>query len=250
MAALLTELPILGVNVDHVATLRQARGTSYPDPVDAAFIAERAGAGQITIHLREDRRHIIDRDVELMRQTIKTRLNLEMGATDEMIAIALRTRPHMVTLVPERREERTTEGGLDVAGALPALSNCIAHLQQAGIIVSHFIDPDPRQIAAAVESGAPMIELHTGEYASATDNERPEQLQLLHTASRLAHEAGLRVAAGHGLHYHNTRLLVARIPWIEEYNIGHAIVSRAVLEGMDRAVRDMVEILHAGVALR
>ncbi len=244
------QLPVLGVNVDHVATLRQARGTNYPDPVDAAAIAERAGAAQITIHLREDRRHIIDRDVEVMRQTVKTRLNLEMGATEEMMSIALRVRPDMVTLVPERREERTTEGGLNVIAQLEQLTAYAAKLTDAGMVVSLFVDPEIEQIDACHRAGVPMVELHTGDYAHAIGSARAPHLTKLAAAAAAANDAGLVVAAGHGLHYHNTRELVTAVPLIVEYNIGHAIVSRAVIEGMDRAVRGMIELIGHGVALR
>jgi pyridoxine 5-phosphate synthase len=250
MPRLHAQLPALGVNVDHVATLRQARGTNYPDPVDAAAIAERAGAAQITIHLREDRRHIIDRDVEVMRQTVKTRLNLEMGATEEMMEIALRVRPDMVTLVPERREERTTEGGLNVAGHVPLLTAYAARLRDAGIVVSFFIDPEISQVEASSGCEVPMVELHTGDYAHAAANGRAPLLMQLAAAAVAADERGITVAAGHGLHYHNTRELVAAVPLIVEYNIGHAIVSRAVIDGMDKAVRSMIELIDHGVALR
>lgn len=233
----------LGVNVDHVATLRQARRSVYPDPVIAASFAELGGADQITIHLREDRRHIQDRDVRLLRETCRSRLNLEMGATREMIDIALATRPETVTLVPERREELTTEGGLDVIAGLAGLRKAIAELQAAGIEISLFVNPDVEQIRASKEAGAERIELHTGIYCDApTDRERAKELERLVASARLGKELGLGVVAGHGLNYSNVEP-VAAIPEIEELNIGHAIVARSVLVGMERAVRDMVELI-------
>jgi pyridoxine 5-phosphate synthase len=247
--------PRLGVNVDHVATLRQARGTSYPDPVTAAALAELAGADQITIHLREDRRHIQDRDVHLMRQTVQTRLNLEMGATQEMLAIACEVRPDMVTLVPEKREERTTEGGLAVRENADSLARYIERLKASGAYISLFIDPDPEQIAASHALGVDIVELHTGDYCEAhphfTNQLRPasydadHELQKLTEAARQAHALGLVVAAGHGLDYKNV-LPVAAITEIEEFNIGHSIVSRAVLVGFERAVREMIDALALG----
>lgn len=236
----------LGVNVDHVATLRQARGTVYPDPVEAAMIAEHAGADQITIHLREDRRHIVDRDVRVMRQTVKTRLNLEMAATEEMLAIALENRPDTVTLVPEKREERTTEGGLDCLNASPILRRVTRALLDAGIPVSMFIDPSADQVRASRDLGAPIIELHTGDYADATSEaDRDRQFGAIRAAAELGDEIGLTVAAGHGLHLRNVQRLCA-IPEIVEYNIGHAIVARAVFVGFDAAVREMLEALTVG----
>jgi len=236
----------LGVNVDHVATLRQQRDERYPDPVVAASIAERAGADQITIHLREDRRHIVDRDLMLMKQTIQTRLNLEMAATEEMVGIAVDARPGTVTLVPERREERTTEGGLDVVGNQSALRDATLALQEAGIEVSLFIDPDEAQIEASKAVGATVIELHTGDYAEATGEEQILELKKLQTAARVSKEVGLVVAAGHGLHYHNTRP-ISEIPEIEELNIGHSIVARAIFVGLDQAVREMVSLMNPQV---
>ena len=232
----------LGVNVDHVATLRQARGTKYPDPVTAAAMAELAGADQITIHLREDRRHIQDRDVHILRQTVQTRLNLEMAATDEMLAIALETLPHMVTVVPEKREEQTTEGGLDVVAAQAELTAYIKPLLDAGIVVSMFIDPDENQVRASLATGAQSIELHTGDYCEAPPNEAAAHLQRLERAGALGHELGLIVAAGHGLDYRNVVPVVA-LGVFEEFNIGHSIVSRAVLVGFERAVEEMRELL-------
>ena len=247
----------LHINIDHVATLRQARGTRYPDPVWAASLCELAGAAGITVHLREDRRHIQDRDVELLRRTVRGTLNLEMAATPAMLERALSIRPDIVTLVPERREERTTEGGLDLltpAAHTQALEATIAALKAAHIPVSVFIAPDSAQIRAAERLKVPRIELHTGTYCEATlvggqmhDHEKLEQADA--ELERLAHAAeeavglGLHVAAGHGLDYSNVRA-VAAIPGVEELNIGHAIVARAVLVGLDRAVRDMLAILH------
>jgi pyridoxine 5-phosphate synthase len=234
----------LGVNVDHVATLRQARGTRYPDPVTAAAMSELAGADQITIHLREDRRHIQDRDLRVMRETVQTRLNLEMAATDEMLEIALSLKPDTVTLVPERREEQTTEHGLDVARLEESLTDTCQRLAQEGIDVSLFIDADLAQIDAAVRLGVHAIELHTGEYADAVDDATMEsELSRLEVAAEHAHDAGLMVAAGHGLDYVNVRE-VAAIESIEELNIGHALVSRAVLIGMEAAVREMIAKMH------
>ncbi len=236
----------LGVNIDHIATVRQARRTVEPDPVAAAVIAELAGADGITVHLREDRRHIQDRDVRLLRQTLRTHLNLEMAATDEMVAIALEIKPDYVTLVPERREEVTTEGGLNVAGQMSRLSDVVGQLQGSGIPVSLFIDPDPTQIAAAAQVGSQWIELHTGRYAEASSETKQEvELNHLEEASQQAIDLGLRVNAGHGLTYWNVGP-VARIPGMEELNIGHSIVSRAVLVGLDRAVREMRQAMGLG----
>lgn len=251
--------PRLGVNIDHVATLRQARGTPYPDPVAAAHIAELAGADQITVHLREDRRHIQDRDVRVLRQTVGTRLNLEMGASEEMLRFALEIRPDMVTLVPEKREERTTEGGLDVAGSWDRLHDYVKRLRMCGAQVSMFIDPDAEQIDASAALGAEIVELHTGDYCEAdlthrnidpydVEHPRARELARLQIGAMRASEAGLIVAAGHGLDYKNV-LDVAAIPVIEEFNIGHSIVSRAVFVGFERAVREMIEALRAGRGL-
>lgn len=229
----------LGVNIDHVATIRQARRTVEPDPVAAAAIAELAGADGITVHLREDRRHIQDRDVRILRQTVRSHLNLEMAATDEMVAIALDIQPDYVTLVPERREEVTTEGGLDIAGQASRMAQVVSQLQAAGIPVSLFIDPDPTQIKAAAASGAQFIELHTGRYAEALKpTTQATELKDLAKGCELAIELGLRVNAGHGLTYWNV-YPVAQLPGMEELNIGHSIISRAVLVGLDRAVREM-----------
>lgn len=236
----------LGVNIDHVATLRNARGTSYPDPVLAAALAEQAGADGITVHLREDRRHITDRDVEILRQTLQTRMNLEMAVTDEMLDIACRVKPHFVCLVPENRTEVTTEGGLDVAGQPQKVAAAIARLAAVGTQVSLFIDADRRQIDAAVAAGAPYIEIHTGRYAdAATTAEQLEELARIQDAARYAHGLGLRVNAGHGLHYHNVKPIAA-IPEMEELNIGHAIIGRAVFEGLPAAVAEMKRLMIEG----
>ncbi|MFZ4577546.1 MAG: pyridoxine 5'-phosphate synthase [Myxococcota bacterium] len=239
-----TERIRLGVNVDHIATLRQARGTRYPDPVFAASLAELAGADQITIHLREDRRHIQERDLQILRKTLTVPLNLEMAATQDMVSKALEYLPDTVTLVPEKREERTTEGGLDVAGQLAVITKVVGQLQAAGIVVSLFIDPTEPQVRASAQTGAPAIELHTGDYAEAkTAALHRERLQHLRDAALLAHRLGLRVAAGHGLDYHNVQSIAA-LPHVEELNIGHSIVARAVLVGFERAVAEMILAMH------
>lgn len=243
-------LPIhLGVNVDHVATLRQARGTRYPDPLFAALVAEKAGADSITVHLREDRRHIQDRDVRLCQQALQTRVNLEMAATEEMVRIACDVRPSDCCLVPERRAEITTEGGLDVAGQRAALEPMIAKLGAAGIRVSLFIDPDERQVDAAAEIGAPVVELHTGAYADAQGPHQARELQRVEHAARHAAKRGLTVHAGHGLHYHNVQA-IARIPEIVELNIGHSIVARAIIDGMAAAVAEMKRLMLEARDLR
>lgn len=235
----------LGVNVDHVATLRQARRGTSPDPVAAAVIAELAGARQITLHLREDRRHIQDRDLQLMRKTVQTELNLEMAAATEIVKLAFEIRPDTATLVPERREELTTEGGLDVLGQQENLKKVIRSLLEADIRVSLFIAPDINQIRASHRIGAPRIELHTGHYAEAkTRKEREDELERLIDGAKLARKLGMSVAAGHGLDYVNVQA-VARIDEIDELNIGHSIISRAVLVGLDRAVRDMCELIES-----
>lgn len=233
----------LGVNIDHVATIRQARRTVEPDPVAAAVIAELAGADGITVHLREDRRHIQDRDVRLLRETVRTHLNLEMAATDEMVAIALDIKPDYVTLVPERREEVTTEGGLDIIGQIPRMTDVVAKLQDAGIPVSLFIDANPQQIEASAQVKAQFIELHTGCYAEAKGQAQEKELAILAEGSKLALQAGLRVNAGHGLTYWNV-YPVAALEGMEELNIGHTIISRAVLVGLDRAVREMKQAIQ------
>lgn len=237
------QMPLLGVNIDHIATLRNARGVIYPDPVQAAAVAEQAGADGITIHLREDRRHILDRDVELLAETIQTRMNLEMAMTDEMVAIATRVKPTYVCLVPEKREELTTEGGLDVAGQISRSRDVVAKLTEAGIKVSLFIDPDTRQLEAAREVGAPLVELHTGLYAETTGEKQNQALRELQKAAREAKALGLVVNAGHGLHYHNTTPIAA-IPELYELNIGHSIIARSVFTGLDQAVREMKQILQ------
>ncbi len=235
---------LLGVNIDHIATLRNARGTQYPDPVQAAFIAEQAGADGITVHLREDRRHITDRDVRLLRQTIQTRMNLEMAVTDEMLDIAVKLKPHFCCLVPEKREEVTTEGGLDVAGQLDKMSVAVERLAQAGILVSLFIDPDHRQIDAAVAVGAPYIEIHTGAYAEAQGELAVQaELRRIAVAAAYAAEKGLKVNAGHGLTYHNVQPIAA-LPEMHELNIGHAIIGQAVMSGLPAAVADMKVLMR------
>ena len=232
----------LGVNIDHVATLRQARGTTYPRPAEAAYVAERAGADSITVHLREDRRHIQDHDLDEINEIMTTHMNLEMAVTDEMIAIARRVRPSDVCLVPEKREELTTEGGLDVAGQADKVAAACAELGDAGIRVSLFIDPDRAQIDAAVAAGAPVVELHTGSYADTEGAEQAAELERIADAARYGHEKGLVINAGHGLHYQNVKP-VARIPEIAELNIGHAIVARAVFDGLAGAVIDMKRLM-------
>ncbi|QOJ24054.1 MAG: pyridoxine 5'-phosphate synthase [Gammaproteobacteria bacterium] len=238
----------LGVNIDHVATLRQARGTSYPDPIEAALIAESAGADAITLHLREDRRHIQDRDVEILCDRLTTRMNLESAVTDEMIAIALRIKPHDICLVPERREELTTEGGLDVVKHFDQVQRACRKLAQAGIRVSLFINADPLQIEAAARAGAPVIEIHTGGYADAhTSQAQAEQFAAIRKAVDLGIDLGLKVNAGHGLHYDNVQAIAA-IPEISELNIGHAIVARAIFVGFKQAVREMKQLMLAARA--
>ncbi len=233
----------LGVNIDHVATVRQARRARFPDPLLAALLAEQAGADSITLHLREDRRHIQDRDVERFAESLQTRMNLEMAAIPEMVAIARRVRPADVCLVPEKRTEVTTEGGLDVAGNRAVLADVVAELAAAGVRVSMFIDADPRQIEATLAVGAPCIELHTGAYAEAGGERRAEELHRLASAARTATAAGLAVNAGHGLDYHNVQP-VAAIPEIVELNIGFAIVARALYAGLDAAVREMKRLMR------
>jgi len=239
----------LGVNIDHVATLRQARyrgmeasPLAEPDPVRAALIAEKAGAAGITAHLRMDRRHIQDRDIFLLKEKIATKLNFEMGNTPEILAIALKVLPHDVCLVPESREEVTTEGGLDCAGQLSSLSETVKRLQGAGIVVSLFIDPDPRQIEASAKLGAEFVELHTGAFANATGGAQEEELQRLIAGASLAHSSGLKVNAGHGINYDNLSL-VLQMSHLVELNIGHSIVSRSVFVGFETAVREMVDLL-------
>lgn len=239
---------LLGVNIDHIATIRQARGTRYPDPIQAALVAEQAGADLITLHLREDGRHIQPRDVEMLATILQTRMNLEMAATREMGAIAARIRPADCCLVPERRAELTTEGGLDVAGQRPQLRDFCAMLAEAGVRVSLFIDADPVQLEAARTVGAPVVEIHTGHYADAsTPGERVAALQRIRQGVELGLSLGLQVNAGHGLDYHNVSA-VAAIPGVRELNIGHSIVARALFAGLDQAVRDMKRIIDSASA--
>ena len=232
----------LGVNIDHVATLRQARGTDYPDPVEAALMAERAGADSITLHLREDRRHIQDDDLARLKAAMQTHMNLEMAVTDEMLEIAAGIRPQDCCLVPEKREELTTEGGLDAAGQLDKVARACGKLAGNGIRVSLFIDPDPRQLDAAVTVGAPVVELHTGAYADADPGKQDAELQRIVDAAAYGKQIGLTVHAGHGLHYENVKP-VAEIPEIVELNIGHAIVARAVFDGFTVAVSEMKRLM-------
>ena len=239
-----TVMPQLAVNVDHVATIRQARGIDEPDPVTAAAICELAGAKGIVVHLREDRRHIQDRDVRILRETVQTKLNLEMGAAKEIINLALEIKPDLVTLVPEKRQELTTEGGLDVVSQKKKLAKTIDKMRKASIPVSLFIDPDSSQIKAAKDIGATFVELHTGRYADAEDEALQfEEFEMIRTSAEEAHLIGLRVNAGHGLNYVNTAAIAALDP-IEELSIGHAIISRAVFSGLDLAVRDMCAIVE------
>ncbi|MAT65719.1 MAG: pyridoxine 5'-phosphate synthase [Gammaproteobacteria bacterium] len=243
----MTEHPkdiLLGVNIDHVATLRQARGTRFPDPVQAAIEAEQAGADGITLHLREDRRHIQERDVEMLAGILQTRMNLEMAVTEEMLAIAERIRPQDCCLVPERREELTTEGGLDVAGQPQRIREACARLAEAGVRVSLFIDAEPAQIEAAAAAGAPCIEIHTGHYADAAGTAQQAEYERIRTAVDAGVRAGLQVNAGHGLHYHNVQPIAA-LPAVRELNIGHAIVARAVFTGLQEAVREMKRLMVA-----
>ncbi len=234
---------LLGVNIDHVATLRQARGTRYPDPVQAAGVAEQAGADSITIHLREDRRHIQERDVLLLAEVLETRMNLEMAVTEPMLAFAERVRPSDCCLVPERREELTTEGGLDVAGQPARIGEACQRLAEAGVRASLFIDPDPVQLEAAAAVGARVVEIHTGRYADAEGRyARAEELQRIVEAMVLGESLGLEVNAGHGLHYHNVTA-IARLPQVRELNIGHAIIARALFSGLAEAVREMKRLM-------
>lgn len=233
---------LLGVNIDHVATLRQARGTRYPDPIQAAIVAEENGADGITLHLREDRRHIQDRDVHMLKDILQTRMNFEMAVNEAMLDFAERIRPAHACLVPEKREELTTEGGLDVRGHFDQVSAACKRLGRLGIDVSLFIDPDPEQIDAAVAAGAPTIEIHTGAFADASDPERvAAELERIRAAVDYAKDR-LVVNAGHGLHYHNVQA-IATLPGVHELNIGHAIISRAVFSGLALAVRDMKQLI-------
>jgi pyridoxine 5-phosphate synthase len=234
----------LGVNIDHVATLRQARRVHYPDPIHAALLAEQSGADSITLHLREDRRHIQDRDVILMRQVLETRMNLEMALTEEMIRIAREVKPQDCCLVPESRHEVTTEGGLDVVAQLSRVGDACKALGASGIRVSLFIDPDASQVEAAQRAGAPVVELHTGAYAGAAGSRRAMEFERVRSAAQHAASLGLGVNAGHGLNYHNVQPIAA-IREIVELNIGHSIVARAVFDGLSKAVRDMKELMRA-----
>ncbi|MDD2738486.1 MAG: pyridoxine 5'-phosphate synthase [Methylomonas lenta] len=239
------QIILLGVNIDHVATLRQARGTRYPEPIQAALMAEQAGADSITAHLREDRRHIQDRDILLLKDMLQTKLNLEMAVTDAMLEIALQVKPQACCLVPERREELTTEGGLDVASASARMRHACHALAGAGVEVSLFIDPEYNQIDAALKAGAPVIELHTGRYADAnTPEQQNQELQRLQRAAEYAHQAGLQVNAGHGLNLHNVEA-ICRISQIVELNIGHSIMADAMFLGLSQAVRDMKQVIRA-----
>ena len=234
---------LLGVNIDHVATLRQARGTRYPDPVKAALDAEEAGADGITVHLREDRRHIQERDVLLLKDVLQTRMNFEMGVTEEMMAFAERIRPAHICLVPETRQELTTEGGLDVAGGFDRVTAAVRALKRSGILVSLFIDPDLQQIQAAADSGADYIEMHTGSYANAAASSRAAELDRLKAAAAAAADLHLRVNAGHGIDYENIRGIL-EIPHLCELNIGHSIIGRAILVGIEQAVREMLALMR------
>ncbi len=238
------QIILLGVNIDHIATLRQARGVRYPDPVQAGLIAEQAGADGITVHLREDRRHIQDRDVFLLKDMLTSRLNLEMAVTDAMISIAVQTKPQACCLVPERREELTTEGGLDIIGATGKIQEACQKLATAGVEVSLFIDADIKQIDAALKTGAPVIELHTGCYANAESKAaQTKELQRIRLAAEYATQAGLQVNAGHGLNLHNVEA-ICRIEQIVELNIGHSLIAQALFCGLDQAVRDMKRVMR------
>lgn len=235
---------LLGVNIDHVATVREARGTLYPSVTEAAGLAERSGADSITVHLREDRRHIQDEDVRILCANTRTRVNLEMAVTPEMLAIALERMPADVCLVPEKREELTTEGGLDVASNPGPVAAAVAELAAAGIRTSLFIDPDEEQLDAAVETGAPVVELHTGTYADASESDVADELQRLERACVYGHRLGLQINAGHGLHLGNV-LAVARLPHMHELNIGHSIIARSIFVGLAEAVREMKEVIRS-----
>jgi len=233
---------LLGVNIDHIATLRQARGTKYPDPVQAAILAEEAGADGITLHLREDRRHIQERDVYLFKQVLQTKMNLEMAVTDDMLAIAEKVQPADCCLVPEKREELTTEGGLDVFSQKDKIKEACIRLKEADVQVSLFIDADKKQIDTAIEVGAPIIEIHTGHYADLSGQQQQYEFETIKTNIEYAHGLGLQVNAGHGLHYHNVQKL-AVLPQIVELNIGHAIIARAVFTGLKEAVAEMKRLM-------
>lgn len=236
----------LGVNIDHIATVRQARRTVEPDPVWAAAMAELGGADGITVHLREDRRHIGDRDVALLRETVRCKLNLEMSCVEEIVKIACKTKPEQATLVPERREEVTTEGGLDVVGQTAAIRKIVKRLQDKGVVVSLFLDPDLKQIEAGIATGCEAIEIHTGQYALAkTESERNKELERIVRAGEAINMAGLRLHAGHGLTYHNV-LPIASIPKMLELNIGHSIIARALMVGLKEAVAEMKRLINCG----
>lgn len=236
---------LLGVNIDHVATLRQSRGTIYPEPVQAALVSEQAGADAITLHLREDRRHIQERDVEIFKEILNTRMNLEMAVTDEMLSYAEKIKPEDCCLVPEKREELTTEGGLDVSGQMLRMKEACSRLADREIRVSLFIDADKQQIEASAECGAPVIEIHTGHFADAkTIHEKEKEYQRIIEAVEFADSLGLHVNAGHGLHYHNVKD-IAVIPLIQELNIGHAIIARSIFTGLDMAVREMKSLMES-----
>ena len=232
----------LGVNIDHIATLRQARGTSYPCPIEGALLCEKSGADSITLHLREDRRHIQDSDVEILRDKLTTKMNLEMATTDEMIAIAARIKPEDCCLVPEKREELTTEGGLEVASQIPRMTDVCAQLAESNIIVSLFIDAQKDQIDAAKMCGAPVIELHTGHYADTQGAEQQQEFERIKSMATYAHSIGLQVNAGHGLTMENTTV-IAELPEIVELNIGHSIIARAIFVGLEQATREMKELM-------
>lgn len=232
----------LGINIDHIATIRQARGTNYPSPIEAALLCEKSGADSITLHLREDRRHIQDADVEILRNQLTTKMNLEMAATDEMVAIASKVKPQDCCLVPEKREELTTEGGLDVASQIPRMKDVCLRLSESQIIVSLFIDAQKDQIDAAKQCGAPVIELHTGHYANATDERQLVELEKIKTMTIYAHSIGLQVNAGHGLTLENTTA-IAKLPEIVELNIGHSVIARAVFVGLEAATREMKTLM-------
>jgi len=235
---------LLGVNIDHVATVRQARGTHYPSVIDAARLAEQVGADSITVHLREDRRHIQDEDVKALCANTKTRVNLEMAVTGEMLDIALQRRPADVCLVPEKREELTTEGGLDVLASPEAVGGAVARLRDGGIRASLFIDPDREQLMAAREAGAPVVELHTGTYADASGADQAAELERLREACLFGHSLGLQINAGHGLHLENVQA-VTRLPYMTELNIGHSIIARAIFVGLEAAVREIKELIRS-----
>lgn len=232
----------LGVNIDHIATIREARGTNYPSPIEGALLCEKSGADSITLHLREDRRHIQDRDVEILRDQLTTKMNLEMAATDEMVGIAAKIKPEDCCLVPEKREELTTEGGLDVASQIPRMRDVCAQLADSNVIVSLFIDAQKAQIDAAKECGAPVIELHTGHYADTTDDEQEKEFERIKTMATYAHSIGLQVNAGHGLTLENTTA-IAQLPEVVELNIGHSIIARAVFIGLEAATREMKNLM-------